>query len=489
MFRISALNLKDFYKVDHARQYPPNTEVVYSNFTARISRIPGVDKTVAYMIQAFVKDYLVDCFNDTFFKVDKEVVLSEYKRRLDTSLGPDSVPIEDIAELHDLGYLPLHVKSIDEGTLVPLRVPTVTVKSTHSKFAWLTNSIETLLSDVLWHPITTATIAFEYLKVLTKYANETSDTPDLVQWQGHDFSMRGQTHPYAAAASGSGHLLSFTGTDTIPAIDFLEHFYGANAEKELIAGSVPGTEHAVMCLGGKETEKETYYRLLTKAYPKGIVSIVSDTWDYWHTLDQTIRELKNVIMSRDGKFVVRPDSGDPILILCGDPTAEVGSPQYKGTVELLWEIFGGEINSKGYKQLNSHIGTIYGDSITLDRAESILFKLKAKNFASTNVVFGIGSYTYQYVTRDTFGFAMKATYAVIDGKPVEIYKDPVTDGGIKKSAKGLLCVNEDMTLSECVSEEVEAIGLLKTRFLNGKVLNTTTLKEIRARIKKELDNV
>jgi Nicotinic acid phosphoribosyltransferase len=238
-------------------------------------------------------------------------------------------------------------------------------------------------------------------------------------------------------------LLSFTGTDTIPAIDWLEHFYNADAEKELIGGSVPATEHSVMCLGGNETEKETFLRLITEVYPKGIVSIVSDTWDYWKVVDKLLRELKPNIMSRDGKVVIRPDSGDPVKIVCGDPDS-YNVPVRKGTIEVLWDIFGGTINSKGYKQLDPHIGVIYGDSITLDRCRDICENLKQKGFASTNIVFGIGSYTYQYVTRDTFGFAMKATHGIVNGQPVDIYKDPITDDGVKKSAKGLLCVNNDL---------------------------------------------
>lgn len=486
MFRTSALNLKDFYKADHHSQYPNKTSKVYSNFTARISREENIKEVVSFMATGFAKEFLIETFNETFFNLPKAKVIADYKRRLDNALGPNAVSFENVAALHDLGYLPIELKSIPEGTLVPLRVPIVTVTNTHPDFGWLTNSIETLLSDVMWHPITTATIAFQYKKILTKYAKETSDIPDFVMWQGHDFSMRGQTHPSAAAASGAGHLLSFTGTDTIPAIDYLEYFYNANSDKELVGGSVAATEHAVMCLGGKETEKDTYIRLLTKVYPKGIVSIVSDTWDYFHTLNVTVRELKDLIMAREGKFVIRPDSGDPVEILCGNPNATEGSPQHKGTVRILWDIFGGTHSKQGFKQLDSHVGAIYGDSITLARAEEICRRLKAAGFASTNVVFGIGSYTYQYVTRDTFGFAMKATYGVIDGKPIEVYKDPVTDGGVKKSAKGLLRVNSDMTLSECVSEVEEKEGMLETVFLNGKLVKDTSLQQIRNRLNEYL---
>jgi nicotinamide phosphoribosyltransferase len=413
----------------------------------------------------------------------KSEVITKYKRRMDTSLGPNAVSVAHLEDLHDLGYLPIEIKSLAEGLKAPLRVPVLTIKNTKPEFFWLTNFLETLMSVALWHPMTSATIANRYREILTKYANETSDMPEFVQWQGHDFSMRGQTSVESACVSGAAHLaVGFTGTDTIPAIDFLENYYRANGEKELIGGSVPATEHSVMCLGGNETELQTFDRLITQVYPNGIVSIVSDTWDYWKVLTMTIPTLKEQIMKRNGKVVIRPDSGDPVQILCGDPGAIPGSVEFKGTIEHLWEVFGGTVNSKGYKQLDPHIGVIYGDSITLDRCEEICSKLKAKGFASTNPVFGIGSYTYQYVTRDTFGFAMKATHGVVNGKSIDIYKDPVTDNGVKKSAKGLLRVNEDFSLSQQVSPELEQTGLLQTVFKDGAITSTTTLAEIRKRV-------
>lgn len=479
---IPALNLSDFYKTDHRRQYPEGIQKVYSNFTARISRMAGVEDVVNFGVQYFVKEYLINQFNVSFFNRPKQQVVAEYKRRMDTSLGPDSIDMSHIEALHDLGYLPIKLKALPEGAVVPLRTPVLTITNTHPDFAWVTNFLETLLSNILWHPITSATIAYEYRKTLNEYAAKTSDIPDFVQWQGHDFSMRGQASIESASASGAGHLLSFTGTDTIPSIDFLEKYYNGNAEKELIGGSVPATEHSVMCLGGKETEADTYERLITKVYPKGIVSIVSDTWDFWHTLTVTVPNLKDKIMSRDGKLVIRPDSGDPVKILCGDVNEPVGSPAYKGAVECLWDSFGGSVNNKGYKQLDPHVGLIYGDSITLDRCKDICKQLEAKGFASTNIVLGIGSYTYQYVTRDTFGFAMKATHGVINGVSLDVYKDPLTDGGVKKSAKGLLRVNQDMSLSECVTKEEEEEGLLETVFENGKLMKDDTLSNIRARL-------
>lgn len=481
---IPAILMHDAYKSDHRRQYPDNTTKVYSNLTPRISRIPGVNEVVVFGIQYFLMEYLSYRFNETFFEAKKEDVVAQYQRRMDYSLGKGAITTEHISALHELGYLPLEIKALPEGTLCPLRIPLLTITNTHPDFAWLPNFLETILSNVLWHPMTSATIAYTYRKILHGYAHATSDMLDFVKWQGHDFSMRGQSSFESSLVSGSAHLTSHNGTDTMPAIDWLENFYGADCTKELIGGSVPATEHSVMCLGGQETERETYHRLLTEVYPKGIVSIVSDTWDYWMVLNETIRGLKDVIMKREGKFVVRPDSGDPVKIICGD----IGSSNEsigKGTIEVLWDIFGGTVNSKGFRQLHPSVGVIYGDSITLERCEEICARLAQKRFASTNIVYGIGSYTYQYVTRDTFGFAMKATYGIVNGKPMEIFKDPLTDHGVKKSAKGLLRVDKvdgKIVLRECVSPEEEKGGLLDTVFLNGEITKRTTLCEIRSRI-------
>jgi len=208
-------------------------------------------------------------------------------------------------------------------------------------------------------------------------------------------------------------------------------------------------------------------------------------------LTEELPKIKDLIMSRDGKLVIRPDSGDPIKVICGDPDSD-DEAVVKGSIQILWELFGGIVNSKGYKQLDSHIGLIYGDSITLDRARTICRRLKQRGFASTNVVFGVGSYTYQHVTRDTFGFAMKATYGIINGKPVNIYKTPKTDkGGVKKSAKGLLCVVKDpvtghLEMLEEVTPAEEKTGLLTTVFLNGELVKEATLAEIRARLKSQV---
>ena len=240
-------------------------------------------------------------------------------------------------------------------------------------------------------------------------------------------------------------------------------------------------------------------------YPEGILSIVSDTWDLWKVITEILPTLKEEIINRKGKIVIRPDSGNPVDIICGfdKPIALYGDPisakrfntseeEAKGVIELLWDIFGGTINEQGYKVLDPHIGAIYGDSITIERAEQICERLKAKGFASTNVVLGIGSYTYQMNSRDTFGFAMKATYVEINGVGQNIFKDPVTDDGIKKSAVGLLKVikddNGDLHLLDSVTPNEINEGELIPIYVDGVFFNKTSLSEIREVIKENRKN-
>ncbi|HIP33687.1 MAG TPA: nicotinate phosphoribosyltransferase [Crocinitomix sp.] len=475
----------DGYKVDHRRQYPNETTLVYSNWTPRKSRIEGIDKVVFFGLQYFIKRYLIQEFQENFFDKPKAEICKKYSRRINNYLGENKVGIEHIEELHDLGYIPMVIKALPEGVSVPIKVPMFTMYNTLPQFFWLTNYFETLLSTTVWLPCNSATLAKQYRIILDKYAKETSSIPEFVDWQGHDFSMRGMAGLEASIMSSAGHLLSFTGTDTIPTVDFLEEYYNANSETELIGGSVAATEHSVMCMGTNLGEQETFKRLITEVYPNGIVSIVSDTWDLWKVLTEYLPNLKQEVLARDGKVVVRPDSGDPVDIICGNPNGKT-IEERKGVIELLWETFGGVTNEKGYKELDSHIGAIYGDSITLDRATQICERLKEKGFASTNVVLGIGSFTYQYNTRDTFGFAMKATYGEVAGEGREIYKDPITDDGTKKSAKGLMKIikeNGEYKLIDQVSWEEEKQGELREVYRDGQLLIDEKLSEIRLRVK------
>lgn len=477
--------LCDFYKISHREQYPENTELVYSTWTPRDSRMKGVDKVVAFGFQAFIKNYLIDFFNTNFFNRPVDDVTAEYSRIIKATLGVESPDVSHIEYLHSLGYLPLEIKALEEGTLVPLRVPMLTIQNTDPKCFWLTNYIETLASCELWQATTSATIANEYRKILEVYAMRTAGSTDAVQFQGHDFSMRGMSSLKSAMVSGAGHLLSFSGTDTIPAVNFLEEYYNADVEKELVGTSIPATEHSVQCAYGDD---ERYFkRIINEVYPTGFASIVSDGYDFWKVIGELLPSLKSDIMARDGKLVIRPDSGDPVKIVCGDDK-NVNPLAQKGAVECLWDIFGGTINALGYKELDPHIGIIYGDAITLNRCEEICKQLEAKGFASTNVVFGIGSYTYQYNTRDTFGFALKSTMCVINGDEKQIFKDPKTDNGVKKSQKGKVIVSKQhdtitFTDGHSLKDELST-DLLKTIFKDGKILKETSLAEIRERIRK-----
>jgi nicotinamide phosphoribosyltransferase len=485
---LRALTAIDAYKIDHRRQYPDKTEHVLSNWTARSSRVPGVDQVIFFGLQAFIKDFIEVAFDD-FFSFPRDIAVEAYVKRITEVIGPNSIGGDHISELHDLQYVPLRFKALPEGTLVPLRVPMFTVENTHPDFFWLVNYIESVLSASIWLPCTSATTAWNIRKMLDEWAEKTSSTPEFVEWQGHDFSFRGMEGLAGSAMSGAGHLLAFTGSDTLPALDYVDTFYPG--DNGLVGGSVAATEHSVMSAGGDLSEMETFSRLLD-LYPEGIVSVVSDTWDLWKVLTEYLPALKEKIMARNGKLVIRPDSGDPVDIICGDEW-EVKSdggdhPSSKGVAELLWEVFGGTVNDKGFKELDPHIGMIYGDSINYDRAEMMCARLADKGFASTNIVLGIGSYNYQYVTRDTFGFAMKATWAQIDGQGYDLYKDPVTDHSGKKSARGRLSVvmgEERLHLLNQATPEEEERSLLKTVWEDGNFIHEWSFADVRKTLREQ----
>lgn len=541
--KLNPLTACDFYKVGHREQYPQGTTEVYSNFTPRSDALSKTKDGIVFVgLSGFIQWFLIDCWSNEFFNQRKAQVVQHYKQLVSNALVLD-FDVKHIEALHDLGYLPIEIMALPEGSLVPMKVPVFTVRNTHPDFFWLPNYLETAFSSELWKASTTATVAREYKKILLKYAKETGAPMDFVGWQGHDFSLRGLSGLHDGSASAFGHLTSFLGTDTIPAIEYANNYYDGTCT--FVGGSVPASEHSAMSAGGKESEIETFRRIL-KTYPTGVVSIVSDTWDYWKVVTEYTKELKDEILARQpnaiglAKTVFRPDSGDPADIICGleyldydalvdegmddwdindkypkilvfkkngkyynvDPWYEryEGSfqdytwgeeiPEHlvKGSIELLWEVFGGNYTAEGYKMLDSHVGLIYGDSITLERAEDILRRLKAKGFASSNVVFGIGSYTYQYCTRDTYGFAMKATAAVINGEEVFLSKDPKTDKGTKKSATGRLGValsgDKFQLIDGLNKEQLESFqgNQMRTVFINGVHVNKPTLEQIRGRV-------
>ena len=519
---------KDVYKEFHSRAYHPDVSEVYANFTSRSGKLSNVennDKVAFVGLQYFIKSYLQEEWA-AFFSASKAEAVANHKRVLSAMLGY-SVDVSYLEDLHDLGYLPLKIKALPEGTLVPYLVPPMTVVNTKEGFQWLTNMIETVLSCENWPIQTSATTSVAYFKVFKEFAQKTGLPMDAVPFQGHDFSFRGMFGKQAAAMSGFGHLASgLVGTDTIPAVLFAEKYYGANVDNELVGCSVDATEHSVTCSWIMEGEIEFFQYLMREQSPTGILSVVSDTWDFWTLVTDYLPQLKDEIMARDGTLVIRPDSGDPVTILTGyikSPHGDYKEEQrsqdgvikrarqngfeaiewggdiistregeegrvlmpceVKGLIECLWDTFGGTTTDKGFKLLDDHIGAIYGDAITLTRQRQILQRLINKGFAS-KVVLGIGSYSYQYVTRDTHGSAVKATSVVKGGERVAIFKDPKTDTK-KKSAKGLLkidSVDGELTLFDNVTEQEESEGLLETVFEDGKLVKETTLADIRALI-------
>lgn len=484
------LSCCDAYKISHKFQYPPGTEYVYSNWTIRGSRLPGVDHYIFYGAQYFIKEYLIRRFNEEFFNLPKEEALASFKRRIKNYLG--DVDLSHFDKLHDLGYLPIKIKAVPEGTKLPMRVPCLTIINTLPEFYWMTNYLETIMSTTIWGGINSATIANVFARTRDKYLDLTCDDASMRMFLNHDFSYRGMFGNEAAMISGSAFLLSSCGSDTISAVDFLEEYYDANSDREMVGVSVPATEHSVACAGGQDGEEETLLRLIRNVYPTGILSFVCDTWDYFHFINATVRNNREEIKKRDGKLVLRPDSSPktPLEIICGDKTLEdKNSPEYKGSLELLWDIFGGSINSKGYKVLHPSIGLIYGEAISMDLYDRILSTMKDMGFAASNLVVGIGSYSFQYQTRDSLKQAIKATWVQMNGEGVEIFKDPKTDNTGKKSARGLLRVDKtmegDYVMTDRCSWEQEDGGVMRVIFENGELKNQTTLTKVRESLRKE----
>lgn len=584
-----ALAQTDFYKTFHKDGYHPYITKVYSNYTSRngrLSNVPNNKEVVFVGLQYFIKDVLIEEWNETFFNLPKEVATNAFKRIVDNSLMID-YDMSHFEALHDLGYLPLQIKALPEGVSVPYGVPPITFVNTVEGFQWLSNYIETVFSTENWPIQTSATTAKAYLKNTIASFDRAGLEHDLVPFMVHDFSFRGCFGRHAAAMSGFGHLTSFAGTDTIPAILFAEKYYNANVEKELVGASVAATEHSTACsyimatvkdLGCTKLEAEIMYvkYLFTKA-PTGILSHVSDSFDFWAFISEGLPKLKEDIISREGKFVVRPDSGDIVDVLCGkdflmlentyhldtlkaetedklnlwkefvaeemdcifQENLDAESPhssdtlewyfdgkvysvtyepdlnrhdktyyyvdnygstishctyeerevttEDKGLVEALWDEFGGTLSPTGAKVLDEHIGAIYGDSVTIERQEKIISRLEAKGFAPL-VVLGVGSYSYQYVTRDSHASAVKGTWVEKSGKGIDVCKDPATDRS-KKSATGLLRVEleeGEYVLYDQQTPEQETQGELTTVFLDGKLTRETSLSEIRTRIKASL---
>lgn len=478
--------LIDFYKAVHAEMLPAKITKSVSYFTPRMSRVRMWNKVVMFGLQGFVKTYLIDYFNERFFERPIDEVISEYERIMDASLGKGVYGLQKIKDLHALGYLPIEIWALPEGTKVPMHVPMFCITNTHDDFAWLPQALESLISAEAWHPMLVATVGATYRDIVNKFYDETCDDSVSRNKALGSFDFRGEECTDSAIKAAAGWCLSFVNTATVPVIPYLEKLYNCDCTKEPVAFGSPSTEHAVMCSNYAVDGDEVTLlkRLLTEIYPDTSFSAVLDSYDYWNVIDNVLPQIKPEIMAHNGCMLMRGDSGDCIEVVTK-------------TVFKLWDEFGGTINSKGYKVLDPHVKVIYGDSITIQRCERIYEILKDNGFAASNVALGVGSFSFQCVeedgilkpfTRDTFSSCIKATYCEIDHKPYPIFKNP-KEGGFKKSQKGCclvykndngeLCYKDEYTWKEvsCNSKQE-----LKAIFRNSELLIDDSLANIRNRL-------
>ena len=509
MTNYNPLLMIDFYKATHAEQYPKGMTRIYSPYTPRMSRLRFVNKVPYFGGQAFCKEYLIKAFNENFFNRPEEEVVNEYNRVLTYTLGPGSYNAEKVRALHRLGYLPIAMFAVPEGTSTYIGVPQSVFVNTHPDFAWLTNTLETAYSAYMWHIQVSVNVGQRYREIVQKYKDKTCDDNVRVARLLGDFSMRGQQSPESAMKSSAGWLLSFLNTATVPAIMWMEDNYNCDITKEEVGFGAISTEHSVMCSNFSIDGDEITHvkRLLTEIYPNSSFSMVSDSYDYWNLVDKILPQCKDEIIAHNGYLAVRGDSGDPVQVVTD-------------TVFHLWDIFGGTINSKGYKVLDPHVKAIYGDSITPQRCEAIYHILDKAGFSIQNVSLGVGSFSFmcleslntcyelnedyfnglteqKYVaksetyyapyTRDTFGIAIKATYGeTADSTPVNIFKNP-KELSWKKSQKGCCIVapdgmsyTDEHTFDEAHGPDVD--NLLELVFVNGEMYKEQSLAEIRSRM-------
>ncbi len=486
MNKVNPMLLIDFYKAVHAEMLPKGITKSVSYFTPRMSRVARWDKVVMFGLQGFIKTYLIDYFNEEFFKKPFDEVTGEYKRIMDATLGVEAYKLEKIEKLHKLGYLPIEVIALPEGAMVPMHVPMFGITNTHPDFAWLPQSLESLISAESWHPMIASTVGYTYRQIVNHYYEKTCDDSANRARALGAFDFRGEECTDSAVKAGAGWCLSFLNTATVPTIPYLEQMYACDCTKEPVAFGSPSTEHSVMCsnyaMDGDEVT--LLKRLLTEIYPNTSFSAVLDSYDYWNIIDNVLPEIKEEIMAHNGCMLMRGDSGDCVEVVTK-------------TVFKLWEQFGGTINSKGYKVLDPHVKAIYGDSITVQRCEEIYQILEQNGFACSNVALGVGSFSMQCIeengilkpfTRDTFSSCIKATYCEINDKPYPIFKNP-KDGGFKKSQKGCCVVRKDSEKGYSFQDEYtwqEAYenpeNELVSVFKDGVLVKEQSLAEIRQRL-------
>ena len=490
MYKINSLLLKDFYKAVHSEMLNPGMTKSVSYYTPRKSRVNRWPKVVNFGLQMFIKNWLIDEFNENFFNRPEDEVVAEYKRVLDNAMGKDIYDINKVRKLHKLGYLPIEIISIPEGVEVPMRCPIFGITNTHDEFAWLPQALESLISAEVWYPMITATVGHTYRQIVDKYYDLTCDDNIPHRRALGNFDFRGDMGVDAALKAAAGWLMSFVNTATVPAIPFMEQMYNCDCTKEEVGFGAVSTEHFVMCsnFAADGDERTFLKRLLTELYPNTSFSCVCDSYDYWNVVENILPSLKDEIMTHNGCFLVRGDSGD-----CVDVVTK--------TVFKLWELFGGTVNTKGYKVLDPHVKALYGDSITVERAEKIYQILMENGFAVSNVSLGVGSFSMHCIeedgmlkpfTRDTFSSCIKACDAIMNGKEYPIFKDPKTDretgDGFKKSQRGACRVflkDGELTYEDGLTyEESLKNNIMQPVFRDGKLLVDYTIKQVRNQLNK-----
>ncbi len=449
----------DSYKVTHSKAYPKGLQKIYSYLEARGGEH---NEIVFFGLQYYIKEFLVGQVITQQDIDEAEVFYSQHFGRTDAF---NREGWEYILNVHG-GRLPLEIKAVPEGTRVGLKNVLMTLVNTDDKCFWLTNYVETLLMKV-WYTISMSTRSF-YIRQDIKEFLDLSGTPEAIDFKCHDFGYRGTTSEEHAALGAASHLLSFMGTDTLAGITLLQEYYSS----AMCGFSIPATEHSIMCSFGRENEIQACENLLT-SYPDGLIACVSDTYDIFNACANIWGGvLKDKVLARNGCLVIRPDSGDPCVVV-------------KMCLEVLWGKFGGIVNDKGYKVLDPHVRIIQGDGMNPETISALYKHITNHGWSADNLTVGSGGgLLVKGLDRDTYKFAIKASAAMINGEWIGLQKDPITDQG-KKSKIGHLKLVKDndqyKTVSSYDAGYTELQDELVTVFKNGELLVDQTLEEIKAK--------
>jgi len=464
--------MTDSYKLSHWKQYPKGTAKIQSYLESRGGKF---DNTLFFGLQYFLKEIegVVVTMEDIEFA----------NRFSQAHFGTDIFNKEGweyIVKEHG-GKLPIRIKAVKEGSIIPVGNVLTTIENTDDNCFWLTNCLETMLMRI-WYPITVATNSYEAKKIIAEYLTRTGSNFEGLGFKLQDFGYRGVSSEETAGIGCMSHLVNFLGSDTLAGIQYANKFYNLSNEYKMYGNSVPASEHSVACSFGKNAEEEYFLNML-EAYPTGIVSIVSDTYDVFNFVKTMASKHKDRILSREGSVVFRPDSGDPVEINCGK------KGEHDGLLGILWDIFGteGSLTGNGYKLLPPQVRLIQGDGIDLDMIRAILEKAMELGFAADNFVFGSGGGLLQKFDRDTQKFAIKASYGerIENGTSVgfNIQKDPITSKGKKSKAGELKLIKNSANGKYQTVDKNNYQGtekdLLELVFENGEIKRLQDFNEIR----------